>query len=572
MKKLLLLSALGLALGGGIWKAQNPEGTLDDLKAQAGSTFKRVQAGVDAGFNTIRDAKPQLLAEQLEQSKLEKQALEDRIAKLETIAQQQSAEPSVIELATELAALEAKTTELLAASSPTEIPTTASPIAETGQNNPAESVLAEHATQLDALGASLDALGVSQEASTVRFNDLDEGMKLLIQRLDEQSLLSNELEARISDVPATAENLQAINTTLAELQAAIDEQDSALDDTMAELNDQTKALSLRLDTLALNQTPNSEQDNASTAASVNTGIDERFSVLEERLQTVNSDSRRLSSLSEQLASLRDEIGEIKQQIATNDRTVASISDKLETLETVDQALSIDTVQAEIRDQLALAQSQFESNQSPNNSEALEDLLNATRNRIQTLEQQVSELPASSSEASDAQQIQSVLEAQIASLEKRLESLNNMDPEIANALSSVKEQVDQLASREFVTQEDLRANNQLRSVEYKIYFDRNSAEITADAAVVLNSFITQEKNRTVGVSIFGFTDRRGPATYNQQLALQRATNVRSYLIQNGLDYTKIKTLTGLGEDAAAAVLPDNAEDAQQRVVVLYSAQP
>ena len=40
----------------------------------------------------------------------------------------------------------------------------------------------------------------------------------------------------------------------------------------------------------------------------------------------------------------------------------------------------------------------------------------------------------------------------------------------------------------------------------------------------------------------------------------------------MDYTKIKALTGLGEDAAAAVLPDNAKDSQQRVVVLYSEQP
>ena len=49
-------------------------------------------------------------------------------------------------------------------------------------------------------------------------------------------------------------------------------------------------------------------------------------------------------------------------------------------------------------------------------------------------------------------------------------------------------------------------------------------------------------------------------------------MRSYLIQNGLDFTKIKALTGLGEDAAAAVLPDEAADAQQRVVVLYADQP
>ena len=39
-----------------------------------------------------------------------------------------------------------------------------------------------------------------------------------------------------------------------------------------------------------------------------------------------------------------------------------------------------------------------------------------------------------------------------------------------------------------------------------------------------------------------------------------------------DYTKINTLSGLGEDAAAAELEDEVEDANQRVVVLFAAQP
>ena len=235
------------------------------------------------------------------------------------------------------------------------------------------------------------------------------------------------------------------------------------------------------------------------------------------------------------------------------------------------SLSIETVQAEIRDQLALVQSQFESNAASDNTEALENLLNATRSQIQDLESRVQALPASSSEASNAQEIQTALEAQIVALEDRLGQINSADPELANTLTNVQNKVEELASQQFVTKEDLRAQQEQRAVQYKIYFDRNSSEITEDAAVVLNSFIAQEKNRTTGVSIFGFTDTRGSAAYNQQLALQRATNVRSYLIQNGLDYLKIRALNGLGEDAAAAVLPDNADDAQQRVVVLYAAQ-
>ena len=57
-----------------------------------------------------------------------------------------------------------------------------------------------------------------------------------------------------------------------------------------------------------------------------------------------------------------------------------------------------------------------------------------------------------------------------------------------------------------------------------------------------------------------------------MCIRDRTNVRSYLIQNGFDYTKINTLSGLGEDAAAAELEDEVEDANQRVVVLFAAQP
>ena len=58
----------------------------------------------------------------------------------------------------------------------------------------------------------------------------------------------------------------------------------------------------------------------------------------------------------------------------------------------------------------------------------------------------------------------------------------------------------------------------------------------------------------------------------QLAMRRATNVRSYLIQKGFDFTKIKSLSGLGEDAAAIKSEDGEEDAKERSVVLFAAQP
>ena len=123
-----------------------------------------------------------------------------------------------------------------------------------------------------------------------------------------------------------------------------------------------------------------------------------------------------------------------------------------------------------------------------------------------------------------------------------------------------------------TLEELRATQDERHVEYKIYFDRDSTTIGGAAARVLDSLIVQERNRTTGVSIYGFTDSQGSPQYNRRLALERAANVRDYLLGKGLPEEQIRTLSGLDAEAAAAILPEDAEAAQQRVVVLYAAQP
>ena len=249
---------------------------------------------------------------------------------------------------------------------------------------------------------------------------------------------------------------------------------------------------------------------------------------------------------------------------------ASVGD----LTTRSDALSIDAVQGEVRDELQSLAAEVGSDTAAEGSDTagLVAALEATRTRVAELEERVRGLPASSPAADDAQQTQSALESQIRALGRRIETLPQApDAALADGLDDVRERVAELSSQGFVTQEELRAQVQGRNVEYKIYFDKNSTEISDEAATVLDSFIAQETNRTAGVSIFGFTDTKGSATYNQQLAQRRAANVRSYLIRNGFDYTKIDNVAGLGEDASTAILGDEQEDAGQRVVVLFAAQ-
>ena len=108
-------------------------------------------------------------------------------------------------------------------------------------------------------------------------------------------------------------------------------------------------------------------------------------------------------------------------------------------------------------------------------------------------------------------------------------------------------------------------------EYTIYFDSDSSRISDDAIKVLQSFMSQEQDRAHNVSIYGFTDSSGNAQYNQRLALRRANQVRSWLIQQGFDFRKINEVDGLGEDVSAAVRAGQAELANKRAVVLYAFQ-
>jgi len=110
-------------------------------------------------------------------------------------------------------------------------------------------------------------------------------------------------------------------------------------------------------------------------------------------------------------------------------------------------------------------------------------------------------------------------------------------------------------------------------EYRVYFDNNSANITKSAAAVLDRIIAIAEKEHVanGISISGYTDHSGTSNYNQRLAIERATNVSSYLAQNGLDYHKITAVNGYGEDNFVSRLSGNSSDAQQRVVVIRTNQ-
>lgn len=435
MNKLLLLALLGLVLGGGVWKAQHPDGTLEDLKADSISTFDRLKSGVDAGVGTILSY-PQVAKNE--------NGVDERLSDLEE--------------------------------------------------------------QLDSVND--DSPGSNEVM--LQQGAIKENLASLTEQHDD---LADQVENLASTVTAGSANGGENNSGI----------------TNAEL------------------TPVSETDLVSLSES----IDSRLAEIENRLDSNNTDVQLIESLNEKLSAAETRLTELEERSSLAAQAQEDTATAENSSESDGESLSIAYTQAQIREQLARAEDQLDNPDQLSDTSELVGLLNDNKSRLDTLEPMIQELPASSARAAYAVQNQSQLQTQVTELQERLASLSSTD---TNAV------------------DELTAQNSSDAIEYKIYFDRNSAEITADAAAVLNSFLVQEQNRTTGVSIFGFTDRRGAAEYNQQLALNRASNVRTYLINNGLDIDLIKNINSSGEDAVINSIPDETPDAEQRVVVLLAAQP
>jgi outer membrane protein OmpA-like peptidoglycan-associated protein/tetratricopeptide (TPR) repeat protein len=80
----------------------------------------------------------------------------------------------------------------------------------------------------------------------------------------------------------------------------------------------------------------------------------------------------------------------------------------------------------------------------------------------------------------------------------------------------------------------------------IYYDFDSANIRADAALELDKLVTiLEDNPPIKIELSSHTDARGDAVYNQELSKRRAESAVAYIISQGIDPGRIKA-KGYGE--------------------------
>jgi peptidoglycan-associated lipoprotein len=96
-----------------------------------------------------------------------------------------------------------------------------------------------------------------------------------------------------------------------------------------------------------------------------------------------------------------------------------------------------------------------------------------------------------------------------------------------------------------------------------FFDYNRYEIRADQRDMLEKNAAWLKGHpTVNITVAGHCDERGTAQYNMALGQQRAEAVRSYLVQLGVDASRIQIIS-YGNERPFAIGHDEEAWAQNR---------
>lgn len=91
----------------------------------------------------------------------------------------------------------------------------------------------------------------------------------------------------------------------------------------------------------------------------------------------------------------------------------------------------------------------------------------------------------------------------------------------------------------------------------VFFDFDKSDLKAESFLELDRLVELlKKNATIKIEIAGHTDNKGDTKYNQTLSQKRAESVVNYLLQKGIDKTRI-VAKGYGE--TQAISPNDTEE-------------
>lgn len=126
--------------------------------------------------------------------------------------------------------------------------------------------------------------------------------------------------------------------------------------------------------------------------------------------------------------------------------------------------------------------------------------------------------------------------------------------------------------ESATVEQVQDSNGLQAIKVTfnggILFPTNGTELSASAKQELSQFaVSLNNNPQTNVQIFGFTDSTGSLEANQRVATGRATSVKTYLVNSGVDFSRLSS-EGVPMSNYIASNDTEAGRAQNRRVEIY----
>ena len=148
---------------------------------------------------------------------------------------------------------------------------------------------------------------------------------------------------------------------------------------------------------------------------------------------------------------------------------------------------------------------------------------------------------------------------IAELERMVTPPEPVDVPLPKAEPNILEPIGEEISQEMAPQHAM----------YLVFFDYDSAAVSDDGMGVLDAVEQELQTRSVErITITGHTDRAGPESYNDKLAVKRANAVRDMLAANGIDRSIIQT-QGAGEKDLLVQTEDGIrEPANRRVQITF----
>lgn len=104
----------------------------------------------------------------------------------------------------------------------------------------------------------------------------------------------------------------------------------------------------------------------------------------------------------------------------------------------------------------------------------------------------------------------------------------------------------------------------------VHFALDQASLSPASTQVLSNITTMlVKNSTYSLTLYGYTDARGSQAYNLDLSQRRAKTVENFLIQQGVDASRIATVAAGEQQLIADPVAITGHALSRRVVLVYA---